>query len=122
MPAVPLSTKIWKLLRTTNSVALKLALQQVWKEIGRHIRCVNLTVSIGYVEAGCDGLIHCARRKADTADPAEVTLELLLLTHTGHVLIILAPSLTIAVVDGHVGGVYGLFLVILAPGCHRELI
>ena len=73
------------------------------------------------MEARYDGLIHCARRKADTADPAEITLELLPFTHTGHVLIILGPSLSIVVVDGHVGGVCGFFVVKLAPGRHREL-
>lgn len=70
----------------------------------------------------CDGLIHCARRKANTADPAEVTLEFLLLTHTGHVPIILAPPVTIFVADGHVGGVCGLFFVKFAPSRHRELV
>ena len=69
----------------------------------------------------CDGLIHCARREANTADPAEVTLEFLLLAHTGHIPIILTPSVTISVADGHVGRVCGLFFAKFALGRHREL-
>ena len=68
-------------------------------EVGRHIRWVNLQVSVKYVQARYDELIHCARCKGDTTEPVEVTLQFLLLTHTGHVLVILGQCLTTIVAD-----------------------
>lgn len=68
--------------------------------------------------AGGEELIHCARRKADTADPAKIPLEFLLFTHTGHVLFILTAKI---VADGHDSGVCALVFMSLGPGRHRGL-
>jgi hypothetical protein len=99
MPAVPPSTSIWKVFKATNSVTLKLVSQK--------LRLNSRDVSSS----------HRARRETNTADPIEVSRELLLLSHSCHVYAILAISICTAVADEGFSSVCGLFLL---KAAHRR--